>query len=487
MQGIRKILNRPESKWTAGAVGLLAALAVLANASLISCEGGGSGGSGRSSAATRAALTANATKSASPASAAAPPVTDRAALSVGQPELRVRVAAAVEKVSLICVAGLTALTGDANPLLATPTGSTGAGQSIAGQALGNAATVTLQGGTWVMSGASGEAARLPAGPPLIVATAKAGTPIGLNGGSYAGRLRLVARTETSDRAFDVIEFVPVEDYLPGVVGKELPTGWPLETYRVQAVCARTYAIQERQRAISTGAAFDLESSDHDQVYGGMTANGPAAEAVRSTCGEVLFWKDQVLRAYFSSTCGGRTGAAKDTWPTGPGWEFNLAEPIQSHPREFACQNSPLFRWTVTRDRQELVKRIRAFGEKNQVAVRRIKDLTAVEVIGVDADQRPNRYKVIEPGGAWYQLAAEELRVACNFDAPGCPAIERKTRVNSGDFEMKVAGGTVTISGRGFGHGVGMCQFCAKGFAERGENWRTMVARFYPGARVEKVY
>jgi len=70
-------------------------------------------------------------------------------------------------------------------------------------------------------------------------------------------------------------------------------------------------------------------------------------------------------------------------------------------------------------------------------------------------------------------------------------------VYSGDMEVDVPrafggnvavmGTTVTINGRGFGHGVGMCQYCAKGFAERGEDWRAMLTRFYPGARVVAAY
>jgi stage II sporulation protein D len=274
-------------------------------------------------------------------------------------------------------------------------------------------------------------------------------------------------------------------------------------------------MHERQRSIASGIGFDVESNDHDQMYGGATGSSAAADAVRSTRGVVLMDGDKLLRAYFSSTCGGRTAAARETWPTGPGFEFNLAAPIQEHHREFACQNSPLFRWTVDRPRVELVKRLRAFGEKNGAAVRGLKDVRAIEVMFTNADGRPAKYRIIEPGGAWYQLSAEDLRIACNTSvsvavnaepassvpviafesdslagappAVSIPDIDRKSRINSGDFEVVVKGEKVVFSGRGFGHGVGMCQYCAKGFAERGEDWRTMIARFYPGARVATLY
>src|SRR5207248_1928652 len=99
-------------------------------------------------------------------------------------------------------------------------------------------------------------------------------------------------------------------------------------YEAQAVAARSYALHERERASALGLAFDVESSDKDQVYGGASASGPVREAVASTRGVVLMDGEKLLRAYFSSTCGGRAASARDTWPIGPGYEFNLAAPLQ---------------------------------------------------------------------------------------------------------------------------------------------------------------
>jgi stage II sporulation protein D len=334
----------------------------------------------------------------------------------------------------------------------------------------------------------------------------------------------------------VVEHIPLEEYLPGVVAKEMLTGWPLGAYQVQAVCARTYALHERLRTAGGGAAaasrtwFDVESSDRDQVYNGATNNKAAIEAVRSTRGWVLADGDQLLRAYFSSTCGGRTASARDTWPTGPGFEFNLAGPIQAHARESACNASPLFRWSVTRDRAELVRRLQTYGERNQLMVRKIKDLWLIEPLAVNVDGRPNLYKVMEPGGTWYQLSGEQLRLALNQSVPTpvgagvlggtgggvtvpvqgygaeasgnsalpvapaampapLPDVDRKSRVASSDLEVIGPRGaaSATINGRGFGHGVGMCQYCAKAFAERGEDWRVTVLRFYAGARLAPLY
>ena len=100
--------------------------------------------------------------------------------------------------------------------------------------------------------------------------------------------------------------------------------------------------------------------------------------------------------------------------------------------------------------------------------------------------RPTRYILTDDEGDKFAIAAELLRVACNYTIPGVK-ITKETRVRSGDMEMEVTPGGVVVSGRGFGHGVGMCQYCAKAMAERGDTWRDMVARFYPGAKLERAY
>lgn len=437
-----------------------------------------------------------------------------------EPQLRVRVLTAVETVTLASSAGLTIGSGDPKGLVALPAGAKT-------ERVGATVAVSCRGGQWFVSEPGRPARTLPAAGASLVVAAEGGGAVGVGSASYPGTLRLTARTDLKDGAFDVIEFVGVEDYLPGVVAKEMLSGWPAEAYRAQAVAARTYALHERERSLAAGQPFDLESSDRDQVYGGATTNGAAVDAVRGTRGVVLMDGERLLRAYFSSTCGGRTASARDTWPTGPGYEYNLAGPIQARHRDSACSASPLYRWQVERPRAELVRRMRAFGERQGLMVRRIKDLAAVEAMAYNEDGRPSRYKIIEPGGAWYQLSAEELRLASNASvvppgaggarsaaSPGGPTlagasasagpqvgvtleaapalaplpdIDRKTRVNSGDFEVTVRGDRVLFTGRGFGHGVGLCQYCAKAFAERGETWRPMVERFYPGARVVGLY
>lgn len=507
-------MNRPESKLAAGCVVLVASVGLLLNLVMVSCEQAGSS-------AARSAGSGAVVAPVTPAPPLPPPVpvvTGRVDFSVSritsEPEIRVRIGAGVERTSITIGVG--------GPVRVGAWGGAAGGAMT----LRAPAEIRREMGSWVVATGGREVLRIPEGGGVAIEAEapRAAAAVTVNGVTYPGRVRLVARSDISTRAMDIIEHVPLETYLPGVVAKEMFAGWPLAAYEVQAVCARTYAIHEQirgaaSRSSGSGSHYDVEASERDQAYLGTTSNLRAIEAVRNTRGVVLADGTQILRAYYSSTCGGRTASAADTWPAGPGFEFNRAVPLQARTREHACQDAPLYRWSLTRDKAELVSRLRTYGENGQLLVRKIRDIAAVEVMGVNADGRPRAFKVIEPGGAWYQLSGEQFRLACNQsvragrsadDATGplmgssagipaaVPDVDRKQRVASSDVEVNVPrvpggrgaalwGPTVVINGRGFGHGVGMCQYCAKGFAQRGENWRTIVQRFYPGARLVNAY
>lgn len=313
--------------------------------------------------------------------------------------------------------------------------------------------------------------------------------------SYPGEIRLqprVARTggpTPESPVFDVVEFVPLERYLPGVISRELFPNWSLDAYKAQTVAARTYAIQEKNRSMAAGESFDVEAGEQDQAYGGHTLNATAQRAVAETRGQILKWNGQVLRAYYSSTCGGRAGSAKDTWPTRAGYEFNLAAPIQGsiRPRDCPCGFSGRYRWTVTRDKAEFVRRLSAYGTAENMAVRALTSLSRITTATMNAAGRPASYRIYDAAGKWYPLSAEQLRLACNTAAEGLPPIDAKSRVFSGDLTFTVSPSTIKIEGRGFGHGVGLCQYGAEGLAREGQPWDAIVRFYYPGALIEKAY
>ncbi len=328
----------------------------------------------------------------------------------------------------------------------------------------------------------------------VLSSAQSGTgarvgPLRVDGVVHESAVRLLGDWSEGGERFQVIAMMDVETYLPGVLHRELFKDWPLETFRAQAVAARSYALHERHRARAAGRPFDVESDTSDQVYGGATSNPRALNAARDTRGIVLVAgpRDQLLRAYYSSTCGGRPASAADVWPTTRGFEFNTSPALQGRARDHWCQASPLYRWTTTRGDEELSRRLRAWGRSAGSPVRNIGRVRSAEVVRRNGADRPGRYRLTDDAGRAYELSAEELRIACNFPAEGTPEVTRQTRVASGDVAIDVWADRVQIAGRGFGHGVGMCQWCAKGMADKGTAYRRMLEIFYPGARIRKIY
>jgi stage II sporulation protein D len=304
---------------------------------------------------------------------------------------------------------------------------------------------------------------------------------------YPGVVTIRPRWGNAPTTFDVIVTMPIEMYIPGVLTHELWRDWPRQTYEAQAIAARTYALHERSRARIEGRAYDVEDTTNDQVYGGATTLPRPNEATRSTRGLVLTGEGRLLRAYYSSTCGGRASSAAAVWKTSRGYEFNLAAPLQGKARPHACQGSRWYRWEATRSDDDVTQRLRAWGRQFEHDVATIGRLREVKVDKTNDAGRPTRFTLRDDKGRTYSISSEELRMAFNQTGSGLGAIPPEAIVRSGDMEVEVWANQVRVRGRGWGHGVGMCQWCAKGMADQGRDWASMLRDFYPGAQVIKAY
>jgi stage II sporulation protein D len=317
----------------------------------------------------------------------------------------------------------------------------------------------------------------------VVFRAASAERLRVDGQAYPGAVRLAIRGDS----FDVVNDVPVDDYLPGVIAKELYADWPEETYRAQAIAARSYAMHLREFNALRGRAHDIDAGQSAQAYVGHTESSKAHDAVRETRGRVLTHQGDVLRAYYASTCGGRFASARDTWPTQDEFVFNLAPPLQARHRPFACESAPLYRWEGERSVAEMSARVRSFAKDRGLPARVLGAITSIEVLERNSTGRPSVYEIRDDRGGVFEISPEHLRLACNYPASGHRRIDESRRVRSSDLEFEVGARTIQIHGRGFGHGVGMCQYCARGLAEMGYDHERMLAAFYPGAVIERVY
>ena len=346
--------------------------------------------------------------------------------------------------------------------------------------------VTLQPGTrpgFVISSGGRPLSPWPAA--MLEISSGDASPIRVGESAYPGTLRL---TPTGGggigeaKEFDVVNILPIEHYLPGVLAGELPADWGLEAYKAQAVAARSYALWELQ--LRPERAWDLEATTASQMYEGVSRRPVAEEAVRATRGEVLVHRGRVVPAFYSSTGG---GTQQDAAAAFPGRVPDI-EPLRGRQGEDRWDDaSPRARWgPVTRDATELARRIAAWGAERGHPVAAITPpLTRVSVSRRGRTGRPAMFDIVDGTGRTYSLKAEDFRFAANHSGP---PLEREDTLWSSHFDVAVAGNRVVFSkGRGFGHGVGLSQFGAQGMAAAGRGYVEILHHYYPGAEVRAVY
>jgi len=293
---------------------------------------------------------------------------------------------------------------------------------------------------------------------------------------YRGDFLLLPQTNDT---FLVVNQVDMESYVAGVVPKELYASWHHETYRALGVAARTFAFYHRQQSVAQNRPYDVGDGESSQVYGGYTAERSVAharQAVESTRGKVLTWNGQVIMSQYSSCCGGRVNPARvlrsDAPADGPfagGQECN------------DCRASARFSWApVTVNKGQLLAAIRA----RYAAANSLGSITDIRVKTQTPWGRAILIDVIGPGGS-VTIRMDDLRLAWNSynGGPSKPGF-----LWSANCQWQMSGDNVIFhNGRGFGHGVGLCQFGAEGKAQRGWRGEQILGAYYPGAKLTTMW
>lgn len=134
----------------------------------------------------------------------------------------------------------------------------------------------------------------------------------------------------------------------------------------------------------------------------------------------------------------------------------------------------------------MATRLMAWGKsRGDASVRSLAMVVSVEPVAVAANGRPTRYAVTDESGAIVTVGAEQLRWGLNYSGPGITAPKKPVR--SGHFTVTRSGRTLNVDGRGYGHGVGLCQYGAESAARSGAAWQLIVKRDYPGATLGRCY
>ncbi len=263
----------------------------------------------------------------------------------------------------------------------------------------------------------------------------------------------------------LVNEVSLEDYLRGVVPNEIgpKAKVPREAFKAQAVAARTFTLANRGRYARLG--FDVYSDQRSQVYGGVrTEHDLANQAIRETSGRIASFRDRPILALYSSTCGGVTANYGRIF---------LATPIEYLEGGVRCRDtsSPYHEWN------EEIRVAEARGSLDLYA-----QVGALE--NVTAGRRDETGRIIEMTFEGTRgprtLHGINLRRALGIRSNWITSLKP---VKDSEGALR----SLRLSGRGWGHGVGLCQFGAIDMARRGSDYRQILEHYYPGAKVSRAY
>jgi len=267
---------------------------------------------------------------------------------------------------------------------------------------------------------------------------------------FSGKLNLFV----SDSEILVVNVLGIEKYLSSVVGSEMPTKWPIEALKAQAIASRTYALKQKGNNL-----FDIDSTQKNQVYNGLESRTyKTIRAVKSTRSLVLTYKNKLINSLFHSSSGGMTENSQDVWKD--------KYPYLSSVKDFD-QNNPKFRWQKKISSNELSNLFPNIG-----------GLKNIEILDITSTGRVKNVKLIGAYGS-DQMSGVALRKRL-----GLKSNFVRFKFFEEELNNKFPKKSLIVFGQGSGHGVGMSQWGAKYLASRGQKAERILKYFYKGVQIK---
>ncbi|MFH1783123.1 MAG: SpoIID/LytB domain-containing protein [Candidatus Omnitrophota bacterium] len=255
----------------------------------------------------------------------------------------------------------------------------------------------------------------------------------------------------------VINHIDIEEYLYGVLYHEVSHKWPMEALKAQAITARTYALY--QKITTTNKYFDLTSDIYSQVYGGQTSETwRTNQAVNFTRGMVLTYEGKIFPTYFHATCGGYTERAGNVW------DIDLP-PLYGRKCEY-CSFSPHYTWKKDFLTKDIEDRLKKSGYDIK--------MSSIKILERDSSGRVSKIS-IKSDKDEVVLTGNKFRLAVGPNL-----------IRSSNFTVKLGGKYIFFEGKGWGHGVGMCQWGAYGMSRKGWKVDNILEFYYPGAKIMRI-
>ncbi|MFQ5848003.1 MAG: SpoIID/LytB domain-containing protein [Candidatus Methylomirabilales bacterium] len=276
----------------------------------------------------------------------------------------------------------------------------------------------------------------------------------INGRPYRGSVEVW----NTSGGLQIINQVSLEDYVRGVMKVEANPEWPVEALKTQAVVARTFALYERLG--DPKALYHLQATTASQVYRGVSGEDPRCDvAVWATRGEVLTYRGRVIPAFYHAASGGRTEDAVEVWEKKYPFIVGVKDPFSAI--------APVHQWEVAIPRAEIRQALERFGW-------RLGEIQRVEVVRRTRSGRVSRLRIWDGAGV-LDVDGKQFRQLLGPD-----------RLRSTLFSIYPRDGEIVFIGQGWGHGVGLSQWGAKGMADLAYDYSRILKHYFPLATVMRL-
>lgn len=302
----------------------------------------------------------------------------------------------------------------------------------------------------------------------------------------------------------IVNVISLDDYIRGVLPREMSTGVPLEALKAQAVASRGFALSNKNKFIKKG--YNLDDTTSSQVYSGLSVEAKDTNrAVDETRGEIPYYKGNVASTIFHATSGGYTIAAKDVWggnnlpyleaikdpysekTRNATWEYKISWDTMKKKMESSYPGLGNFQSLKIQRRNEnrRVMEMEVIFQKGSKIIsgedfRRLFGTTKIKSTWFFLDQGgsgPTSFTVMTKDGPKEvtQLTTVDQKVLKEAQV-----IRKDNQIETISSSFQVSQGKdFLVKGRGYGHGVGMSQYGAMEMAKKGKNYREILQYYYP--------
>lgn len=257
-----------------------------------------------------------------------------------------------------------------------------------------------------------------------------------------------------------VENMKIEDYMLGVVAGEVKNYWPQQVLEAQAIIARTFTLKKMSEGKTIHGTDASTDPKEFQAYNPSNINENIRKAVRATRGEVIMYNNKYINAYFHSYSGGRTATAKE------GLNFTKEPtPYLTVVKDYPTMEKSVLNWSNTFSKDEIKNALKTLGYN-------VSDVRSIKIVKRGPSGRAEMFKIDN-----VLINGPELRLALNPDK------FRSTLIT----DIKATNNGFIISGKGWGHGVGMSQWGANTMAKRGFSAEDIIKYYFRGVTVKKLW